>query len=104
MKFLPNSKNSKPFRAFVPFILNGRVYSYLFDPGEMSVMVEIPMKKYTSKGSLPWAAQTVRAVFTRKWNTFICEGELVYDFFYSMDNDRVTFEKKDTLTPLPVIN
>jgi hypothetical protein len=100
------------FRAFVPFILNRRVYSYSFDPNLPEALMRIPMRRY--QNSQDWTAEYVDVYFQRRTRKFVkqVEKEVVEEVYYTafLPNMRFENSKGNTenppnlqLSPIPVI-
>lgn len=66
----PSGKSVGPTRPFVPFMLNGRIYTWMFAPWKNEkcleqITVEIPMKYYPKVGE-DWVARQVFITFIKK--------------------------------------
>ena len=96
-----NEPNS--FRGFVPFVMNRKVYSYMFDPEKEEVLIRIPMRRYTNK--TVWEAVYVDVKFMRRSRRFVkkVEDEVTSEVYYTALCRDVTFEDGDSLSPIPVI-
>lgn len=61
-------------RPFVPFILNGRIYQWLYSPfrdGEClnQITIEIPMRYYPKIGERDWVVRQMFCTFVKKEQT-----------------------------------
>ena len=94
-------KKQKPFRAYVPLVLNGKVVQWYFESGEAVITMDVPMRRYAKKDKTDWTAQHVRIAFTRKKRSCVIFDQGadfpnridVTELYYSCDNNRVTFEE-----------
>jgi hypothetical protein len=82
----------RTFRAYVPYILNGRVWKWQFLAEKEQYACEMPVRVYRTK--YDWAAQYVRVVFERMHRTYIDEEhQFIRETYYRCDNDRIYFDK-----------
>ena len=93
----------KPFRQYVPLILNSRVVRWFFSEGEDKISIDIPMRHYPSGKSGAWIARQVAVHFDRRMKTHnpkhshTVYGEKtvsVVETFYVCDNNAITFEEE----------
>lgn len=102
-----SSPKSKPFRAYVPVILNGRLVRWYFDNGEKKITMFIPMRNYPDGPNKQWMPKYVSVTFDKRmkthqpYKTKIDESlHKVVETFYTCDNNLITFEEET----VPVIS
>ena len=97
---MKSSNRPKPFRAYVPLLLNGKIVQWYFENGEQTITMDVPMRKYEEGSKTEWMAKHVRIPFERRSRThqpYKHSGNASEDFavelYYTCDNNKVTFEE-----------
>lgn len=94
-------REQKPFRAFVPLLLNGRVVQWYYATGETKTRLEVPVRRYT-KGGDGWIPKRIVVEFVRQsrpHNPFFKTAKeksdgRVMEWYYTCDNPAITFENE----------
>ena len=97
----------------IPFIVNGRVHSYITDPVDDKIMMRVAMRRYLTSDSnviaWGWSPEYVDLCFSRKTKTwglapgFGPDGGLCTETYYEVENPHIRFDDADKLSATPVI-
>ena len=98
--------NEIQWKKPVAFIVNGRVHSYITDPGDDKIMMRVAMRRYFGLPGRPWVPEYVDLCFTRKckWlGTALVYESSVQEIYYEVENPHIRFDDADKLSAVPVI-
>lgn len=97
----------------VPFIVNGRVHSYITDPEDGQIMLRVAMRRYHSQSGIHpagWQPEYVDLCFSRKKRNFTIvlfspmNGSIeVSEIYYEVENPHIRWDDADKLSAIPVI-
>ncbi len=79
-------------KPLVPYLINDRVFDWIFLSGDDTYFIRIQVKKYISKSI--WIPQECEIEFSKKVRTFINEntGETVSEVYYECSNAKITYD------------